>query len=86
VQTRARETANYAAALDLATARHVNLERAIQAALGGGCHTAFGAHAGNGSLHFFHEKIGLRQLPLSPDALNAPVATAQRVLQELGLP
>lgn len=86
VQTRARETANYAAALDPATARHVNLERALQAALGGGCHTAFGAYASIGTLYFFHEKTGSRQWPLSPEDLNAPTATAQRVLQKLGLP
>ncbi|MEO6993380.1 MAG: hydroxymethylbilane synthase [Lacunisphaera sp.] len=85
VQSRARDTGNYAAALDSVTARHVNLERALQAALGSGCNTAFGAYAGDGTLYFFHEQTGAHQLPLSPDDLNAPVATAQRVLQALGL-
>jgi hydroxymethylbilane synthase len=85
VQTRMRDAGNYASALDVTTARHVDLERAIQATLGGGCHTAFGAYAGIDHLYFFHEKTGSHQLPLSPDDLNAPAATAQRVLQELGL-
>lgn len=85
VQSRARNTENYAPALDAITARHINVERALQAALGSGCHTAFGAYASGDTLHFFHEKTGAQRLPLSSGDLNAPGATAQRVLQELGL-
>jgi hydroxymethylbilane synthase len=62
------------------------LERAFQSALGGGCHTAFGVHATADTLYFFHEKTGLRSLPLTPDDLAGPTATAVRVLKLLGLP
>ncbi len=85
VQSRARDTGKYSPALDGTTARHVSLERALQAALGGGCHTAFGAYAAADTLHFFHEKTGAHQLPLSSGDLDAPAAAAQRVLQSLGL-
>ena len=50
---------------DAATARAVGIERALQAALGGGCHTAFGAHATGDTLYFFHEATGRRTLPLA---------------------
>ena len=63
----------------------MHVERAFQNALGGGCHTAFGAHLEGTTLYFFHEKTGLRQLPLAPADLATPVATAARVLKSLGL-
>ncbi|HWA08895.1 MAG TPA: hydroxymethylbilane synthase [Opitutaceae bacterium] len=86
VQCRAAEAARYAAVFDAATARHVALERAFQAALGGGCHTAFGAHAIADALHFFHERTGLRTFPLGPDDFLRPDDTAARLLKTLGLP
>jgi hydroxymethylbilane synthase len=85
VQTRGKDTLKYVSALDGPTALHVNLERALQAALGGGCHTAFGAHATAGRLYFFHERTGPSEWPLSPVDLNAPAATAARILRELQL-
>jgi len=63
----------------------VTLERAFQTALGGGCHTAFAAHATADTLHLFHENTGLRSLPLTAADFAAPAATAARVLQQLGL-
>ncbi len=85
VETRGRDTLKYVSALDGVTARHVNLERALQAALGGGCHTAFGAHATAGLLHFFLERTGASAWPLLPADLDAPAATATRILRELRL-
>ncbi len=84
VQCRAGEEARFAPALDAATARCVNLERAFQAALGGGCQIAFGAHVTTDTLHFFHEKTGIRTLPLAPADFADPVKTATRMLKELG--
>jgi hydroxymethylbilane synthase len=84
VQCREADAALLAATLDASTARSVNLERAIQAAIGGGCQMAFGALATDDQLHFFHEKTGRRTLPLRPDDFRQPEATAARVLQELG--
>ena len=60
------------------TARTVTLERAFQAALGGGCQTAFGAHATPDHLYLFHETIGLHRLPLTDADFADPAATAAR--------
>ncbi len=84
VQCRESEAALLAATLDAGTARLVNLERALQAAIGGGCQVAFGALALADSLHFYHEKTGRRTLPLRPDDFLQPEATAARMLKELG--
>jgi hydroxymethylbilane synthase len=85
IQCRQADVAKYAAHFDAATARVITLERAFQAALGGGCHTAFAAHATVDTLYLFHEKIGVRSLPLAAADFDAPVATAARLLQTLGL-
>ncbi len=86
VQCRAVDAAKFAKVFDAATAVQLALERAFQSALGGGCHTAFGVHATADTLYFFHEKTGLRSLPLTADDLARPVATAVRVLHSLGVP
>jgi len=85
VQTRIDDAARFAPILDADTARAVRVERAFQAALGGGCHTAFAAHAAGDTLHLFHEKIGLRRFPLSESEAHAPADTAKRILNTLGL-
>jgi hydroxymethylbilane synthase len=84
LQCRAADVARFAPVLDAATARAVNLERAFQALLGGGCQTAFAAHATAGKLYFFHEKTGIRTLPLSDADFAQPQASAKRMLKELG--
>lgn len=86
IQSRSKDAARFAAVLDAATARNVTVERALQAALGGGCQMAFGAHVADNKLYFFHEKTGIRALPLAEADYTAPAATADRVLKELGLP
>ncbi|HEY0863981.1 MAG TPA: hydroxymethylbilane synthase [Lacunisphaera sp.] len=86
IQSRAEDAARFAAVLDAATARSVTVERALQAALGGGCQMAFAAHVAGDKLYFFHEKTGIRMLPLVEADYAAPAATAARVLKELGLP
>ena len=85
IQCRAADVARFSAVFDAHTARGLGLERALQTALGGGCHTAFGAHAAGATLHFFHEQTGLRRLPLAAADLDAPVPAAARILRELGL-
>lgn len=84
VQCREADAPLLAATLDAPTARSVNLERAVQAAIGGGCQMAFGAVATDDQLHFFHEKTGRRSLPLASDDFRQPEITARRILQELG--
>jgi len=85
VQCRAGEGGRFAAALDPATSRRVDLERALQTLLGGGCHTAFAAHATEETLYIFHESIGVRVLPLAPDDFDAPTKVARRILSQLRL-
>jgi hydroxymethylbilane synthase len=85
IQCREDDAAKFAAVFDAATARSVNVERAFQNALGGGCHTAFAAHVANERLYLFHETIGLQSLALTSADFAAPIETAARVLKQLGL-
>jgi hydroxymethylbilane synthase len=85
VQCRDADTAGLLPALDAETGRSVALERAFQTALGGGCHTAFAAHAAGDTLYFFHEDTALRSLPIGPEDYANPAATAQRCLRQFGL-
>ena len=85
IQGRAGDSGRFANVFDQSTARAVSIERAFQAALGVGCHTAFGAHATGDTLYFYHEKIGRHRLPLTATDFAAPAETAKRVLSQLGL-
>ena len=85
VQCRAADAGKFAAVFDAATVRTVTLERAFQTALGGGCHTAFAAHATADTLFLFHENTGSLSLPLTDADFAAPTACAARVLRQLGL-
>jgi hydroxymethylbilane synthase len=83
IQSRTEDAAQFAAVLDAATARSVNVERALQAAIGGGCQMAFAAHVAGDTLYFFHEKTGTHQVPLLASDFANPAAGAQRLLQEV---
>jgi hydroxymethylbilane synthase len=85
LQCRQADEPTFAPLLDAATARGLGLERALQLALGGGCHTALGAFAKNDTLYFFHEDVGLRTMPLTDDDYASPDASARRILGQLGL-
>jgi len=85
IQCRSADAATLAPIFDAATARAVTVERAFQAALGGGCHTAFAAHVTTDRLHLFHEKTGLTSEPLTAADFAAPGETAGRILRKLGL-
>ena len=85
VQCRAADAARFAGAFDAATARAVGLERAFQAALGAGCHTAFATHATAEILYFFHERIGFRSHPLTTVDFASPAEAAGRILRQFGL-
>jgi hydroxymethylbilane synthase len=85
IQCRSADEAGYAGVFDAATARGVGLERAIQSALGGGCHTALGAHATLDTLFLFHEDLGLRTIAVADEDFALPEAAAARILGQLGL-
>lgn len=84
IQSRTADAAQFTAAFDAPTADAVLLERAFQTLLGGGCHTAFGAHVTRAALYFFHEKTGLIHRSLTTNAFRDPVAAARRFLSEFG--
>ena len=84
LQCRTADVARFSGVFDARTGRALGLERALQNALGGGCHTALGAHATDDTLYFFHEEVGLRTLPLSEEDFAAPLASARRILTQLG--
>jgi len=85
IQCRTADVARFAPVFDAATARAVAVERAFQNALGGGCHTAFAAHAAGDSLHLFHEDCGLQRFALGAEDYANPAATAARILSGLRL-
>jgi hydroxymethylbilane synthase len=85
VQCREPDAAKFAAIFDAPTMRAVTMERAFQSALGGGCHTAFAAHVAGNDLYLFHESIGGKHFVLSASDFSSPVATAARVLRDVGL-
>ena len=85
IQCRAGDEAQFGLVFDPATARSVTIERAFQTALGGGCHTAFGAHATTDTLYLFHEKTGSTRHGITPADAAAPADFARRTLRALGL-
>jgi len=85
VQCRSGDESRYGGVFDPGTARGIGLERAVQSALGGGCHTALGAYVAADALYFFHEAVGLKVVPLSPADLAEPAAAASRILAQFGL-
>lgn len=85
VQCRAADAGKFARALHQETARQINLERALQAALGAGCHTAFGALVEGNTLHLYHELRGRHRVELAPVELSTPRGTARAVLKQFRL-
>jgi len=85
LQCRSADEARFSGVLDAATARSLALERAIQAALGAGCHTALGVHASGAMLYIFHEALGLVGIPVADADYASPAETASRMLGALGL-
>jgi hydroxymethylbilane synthase len=85
VQCREDDAAKFTAIFDAPTMRAVTMERAFQAALGGGCHTAFGAHVAGDMLHLFHESAGIVTVSLRPEDFAEPAAVAARILHDLKL-
>jgi|SRR5271165_5975488 len=85
LQCRTEDIRRFSGIFDAPTARALGLERAIQSALGGGCHTALGAHATADTLYFFHESVGLRTTPIGDEDFAAPEPAADRILRRFGL-
>lgn len=85
VQCRETDAAKFTAIFDAPTMRAVTMERAFQAALGGGCHTAFGAHVSGEVLHLFHETPGIVSVSLRAEDFSDPDMVALRILRDLKL-
>ena len=84
IQSRATDLPRLRACFDIETERAVNLERAFQFALGGGCQTALGVHLRTDTLWFFHDQIGLRSRPISESEINNNSTTAINWLKSFG--
>ena len=85
VQCRVDDAAKFTAIFDAPTMRAVTMERAFQAALDGGCHTAFGAHVAGDVLYLFHETIGVVTVSLRTEDFSEPDHAAARILRDLKL-
>lgn len=85
VQCREADMELFRTALDLETGRSVGFERALQAALGAGCHTASAAHVHGRELAFFDERTGMRSVTLTADQFAHPVAASREILLRFGL-
>jgi hydroxymethylbilane synthase len=85
VQCRTDDQAQFAGVFDAATARGLGLERAVQSALGAGCHTALGVYATSDTLFLFHQDVGLKSVPLTNDDFVSPAEAAQRIISLVGL-
>ncbi|MFT3781778.1 MAG: hydroxymethylbilane synthase [Nibricoccus sp.] len=84
-QCRTADVEKFRPVFDAATFRSVTIERAFQTLLGGGCHTAFGAHATDTAFYLFHEKVGVKRFALSEQDAADPLRYAKKLLAELGL-
>lgn len=85
VQCRSADAAEFSGLFDLPTAQALAIERALQGALGAGCHTALGIHATAETLHFFHEDVGMKSVPLTQADFANPGEAAVRILGQFGL-
>ena len=84
LQCRTGDAARFAAALDPSTGLQLDLERALQGRVGGGCQLAFAAHATAGTLYFFHEKTGQCSVALLSGDFARPAAAVDRILKLAG--
>ncbi len=85
LQVRLADAPEFSPLLCAETAAAVHLERAVLAALGGGCQSAAAVHWCNGVLHVYHERAGRHRLRLPPD-LDWQNAAALRAWLEQCLP
>ncbi len=83
IQCRAGERSRFETIMDSATYRAVALERAFQAALGVGCHTAFAAHATTDQLYLYHESCGRQSFLISDEDFSDPATTARNIISIL---
>lgn len=85
LQCRSEDVGLFESAMDSATARQLDIERALQGRLGGGCQLAFGAHVAGATLHVYHERTGPCAISLAEEDFAQIPATVDRVLGQLGL-
>jgi hydroxymethylbilane synthase len=85
VQCRSADAGQFSGVFDAATERGLGLERAIQSALGAGCHTALGVYATPDTLYLFHEDVGLKTVPVTGADFDSPAKAADRILALVGL-
>ncbi len=83
LQVRTADCSLYEGILCEKTARAVQLERGILAAMGGGCHSATAAHVDGLQLHVFDEALGYHSVELAADEDWSAEGFAEGILEEL---
>ncbi len=83
LQVRTADCALYEGILCETTAKAVHLERAILAAMGGGCHTATAAHVEGLNLYIFDESFGYQLVELSVEDDWKKPGFAESILEEI---
>lgn len=81
LQTRADRVPEFYDLFDRDICNAVEIERNFLGKLGGGCQTAFGAHFCEGTLHVFHEDIGVKTYPIN-DVEKAD-ACIEKIVEEI---
>jgi hydroxymethylbilane synthase len=84
IQTRQGALTELAKCFDIETKRAIDLERAFQRVLEGGCQTALGVHLRTDTLWFYHDQIGLRSRPITEAEIDNPATTASVWLKSFG--
>lgn len=83
LQVRTADCGLYDGILCQVTARAVQLERAILAAMGGGCHSATAVHVDGNDLHIFDEEFGYRHVHLKDDLDWTQPGFAEGILEDI---
>lgn len=85
LQVRKGESAALRAVLDEETRFAVEVEKAVLAGMGGGCHTSIGVYCCNGAVSVFYEEVGMRNYPLRGDDDEARQRVVEEIVTDLGL-
>jgi hydroxymethylbilane synthase len=84
LQVREADLDAFAGLLCKATAKAVSIERAVLAAMGGGCHSAVAVYTDGTMVHFFNETHGYRSAQLPHDGCTDEIAAA--LVSQFSLP
>lgn len=82
VQCRPEDVDFWKPVCDVATGKSLFVERMFLKKLGGGCHTAFGAHFTSGKLKVFHEDWGTHEFDIQNSNENSVEESLERIISQ----